>query len=76
MKPVDILLLISELEGCYTHTKRLGFEEDNAIFDQLRKKYYKTILQTQERREQSQVAQWQSRRLLIGWSLVQIQPWE
>ena len=41
MKPVDILLLISELEGCYTHTKRLGFEEDMAIFDQMKKKYYK-----------------------------------
>ena len=23
------------------HTKRLGFEEDKAIFDQMRKKYYK-----------------------------------
>ena len=41
MKPVDILLLISELEGCYMHTKRLGFQEDNEIFDQMRKKYYK-----------------------------------
>jgi len=41
MNPVDILLLLSELEGCYTHTKRLGFEEDMAIFDQMRKKYYK-----------------------------------
>jgi hypothetical protein len=41
MKPVDILLLISELEGCYTHTKKLGFKEDNEVFDQMRKKYYK-----------------------------------
>jgi hypothetical protein len=41
MKPVDILLLISELEGCCMHTKRLGFGEDNAILDQMRKKYYK-----------------------------------
>jgi len=41
MKPVDILLLISELEGCCAHTKKLGFEEDNAILDQLKKKYYK-----------------------------------
>ena len=23
------------------HTKKLGFEEDNAILDQMRKKYYK-----------------------------------
>lgn len=41
MKPVDILLLIGELEGCYSHTKRLGFMDDNQILDEMKKKYYK-----------------------------------
>jgi len=41
MKPVDILLLIGELEGCYAHTKRLGFMEDNQILEEMKKRYYK-----------------------------------
>jgi len=40
MNPVDILLLISELEGCYQHTKKLGFDKDNELIDKMRKKYY------------------------------------
>ena len=40
MKPVDILLLIGELEGCYAHTKRLGFIEDNQILEEMKKGYY------------------------------------
>jgi hypothetical protein len=41
MDPIKILLLIGELEGCYMHTKRLGFEEDNKILDDMKKRYYK-----------------------------------
>jgi len=41
MDPIKILLLLSELEGCYMHTKRLGFEEDNKILDEMKKRYYK-----------------------------------
>lgn len=41
MNPVKILLLIGELEGCYTHTKSLGFEEDKKILDKMKSKYYK-----------------------------------
>jgi hypothetical protein len=41
MKPVDILLLIGELEGCYAHTKKLGFMEDNHILEEMKKRYYK-----------------------------------
>ena len=41
MKPVDILLLISELEGSYQHTKKLGFDEDRDILRKMCDKYYK-----------------------------------
>ena len=40
LKPVDLLLLIGELEGCYAHTKKHGFTEDNEILDKMKKKYY------------------------------------
>ena len=41
MDPVKILLLIGELEGCYTHTKQLGFDEDNKILEEMKGRYYK-----------------------------------
>jgi hypothetical protein len=41
MKPVEILLLLSELEGSSTHLKYLGFNEDKKILDEMKKKYYK-----------------------------------
>ena len=41
MDPIKILLLIGELEGCYTYTRKLGFEEDNKILDEMKKRYYK-----------------------------------
>ena len=33
MEPVKILLLLSELEGSYTHLGYLGFEEDQKVLD-------------------------------------------
>jgi hypothetical protein len=41
MKPVEILLLISELEGSYQHTKKLGFDEDRDVLRKMCDKYYK-----------------------------------
>ena len=41
MKPVDILLLISELEGSYQHTKKLGFDEDRDVLRKMCDRYYK-----------------------------------
>ena len=41
MKPVDILLLISELEGSYNNAKKLGFDEDKDILRKMCDKYYK-----------------------------------
>jgi len=41
LKPVDILLLLSELEGSSTHCRRLDFLEDAAVLDEMKRKYYK-----------------------------------
>ena len=41
MEPVDILLLISELEGSYQHTKKLGFDEDRDVLRKMCDKYHK-----------------------------------
>ena len=39
--PVNILRLISELEGSYQLLRYMGFEEDMNTLDELKKKYYK-----------------------------------
>ena len=41
MKPVEILLLISELEGSYQHLKKLGLEEDMSVLSEMKARYYK-----------------------------------
>ena len=38
---INLLLLISEMEGTYQHLKYMGFEEDMNIIDEMKKKYYK-----------------------------------
>ena len=37
---VNILRLISELEGSYQLTKYMGFQEDMETLDKIKKKYY------------------------------------
>jgi len=38
---VNILRLISELEGSYQLLKNIGFEEDMNTMDEMKKRYYK-----------------------------------
>ena len=45
-KSVNILRLISELEGSYQLTKYMAFDEDNAILDEMKQRYYKLYYQT------------------------------
>ena len=40
-KPVNVLRLISELEGSYQLLKYMGFREDMDTLDKMKKKYYK-----------------------------------
>ena len=44
--PVNILRLISELEGCYQLTKYMAFDDDNAIIDEMKQRYYKLYFST------------------------------
>ena len=39
-EPVNILRLISELEGSYQLLKYMGFREDMEIINQIKKKYH------------------------------------
>jgi len=48
LKPssTNILRLLSELEGCYQLTKYMAFDEDNAILDSMKQRYYKLYFKT------------------------------
>ena len=41
MTSINLLLLISEMEGTYQHLKYMGFEEDMNTIDEMKKRYYK-----------------------------------
>lgn len=43
---INILRLLSELEGAYQLTKYMAFDEDNAIIDSMKQRYYKLYSQT------------------------------
>ena len=53
---VNILRLLSELEGSYQLTKYMAFDEDNAILDEMKQRYYKLYFQTakQEKHDSQQ----------------------
>ena len=48
LKPtsINLLRLISELEGCYQLTKYMAFDEDNAIINEIKTRYYKLYYKT------------------------------
>ena len=37
---INLLLLIGEIEGVYSHLKYMGFEEDMNTIDEMKKRYY------------------------------------
>ena len=37
---VNLLLLLSEMEGVYQHLKYMGFDEDMDTIDKMKKRYY------------------------------------
>lgn len=45
-KSVNILRLLSELEGSYQLTKYMAFDDDNAILDEMKQRYYKLYFKT------------------------------
>ena len=42
---INILRLISELEGCYQLTKYMAFDDDNKIITEMKQRYYKLYYQ-------------------------------
>ena len=49
---INILRLISELEGCYQLTKYMAFDEDNAIIDSMKQRYYKLYFKLSKEEKQ------------------------
>ena len=43
---VNILRLLSELEGAYSLTKYMAYDDDNAILTEMKNKYYKLYFKT------------------------------
>ena len=46
---INILRLLSELEGAYQLTKYMAFDDDNKVLTQMKQRYYKLYYQTVKR---------------------------
>ena len=46
---VNVLRLISELEGSYQHLKYMGYKEDMETIEEIKQRYYKLYFQTKKR---------------------------
>ena len=45
---INLLLLIGEMEGVYSHLKYMGFEEDMNVIDEMKKRYYSLYFKTKK----------------------------
>ena len=54
---INILRLLSELEGAYQLTKYMAFDDDNTIINEMKQRYYKLYYQT-VKREKLQANMW------------------
>jgi hypothetical protein len=45
---INLLLLIGEMEGVYSHLKYMGFEEDMNTIDEMKKRYYSLYFKTKK----------------------------
>ena len=43
---INLLLLIGEMEGVYSHLKYMGFEEDMKSINEMKQRYYKLYFKT------------------------------
>ena len=44
--PINLCLLLSEMEGVYQHLKYMGFKEDMETIDSMKKRYYTLYFKT------------------------------
>ena len=50
--PINILLLISEMEGTYQHLKYMGFKEDMDTITEMKGRYYKLYFKLNKEEKQ------------------------
>lgn len=52
---IDYALMIGELEGTYSHLKRMSYFEDAAVLEEMKKRYYKLYFRAlREEREKAE----------------------
>jgi hypothetical protein len=54
---INLLRFISELEGCYQFTKYMAFDEDHAIIDEMKQRYYKLYFKTSKEERASAICE-------------------
>ena len=50
--PINLLLLISEMEGTYQHLKYMGFKEDMEVIEEMKGRYYKLYFKLNKEEKQ------------------------
>lgn len=53
--PVNLLLLISELEGSSQHLKYMGFDDDEETINEIKKRFYRIYFDLKRSLRQTQV---------------------
>jgi len=51
---VNLLMLISEMEGTYQHLKFMGFEKDMKTLEEMKGRYYKLYFKTKKQENNPQ----------------------
>ena len=52
---INLLLMISEMEGTYQHLKYMGFKEDMDTINGMKQKYYKMYFRAKKEESANQV---------------------
>ena len=52
---INLLLMISEMEGTYQHLKYMGFKEDMDTINEMKQKYYKMYFRAKKEESTNQV---------------------
>ena len=50
--PINILLMLSEMEGTYQHLKYMGFKEDMEVIEEMKGMYYKLYFKLNKEEKQ------------------------
>ena len=50
--PINLLLMISEMEGTYQHLKYMGFKEDMEVIEEMKGRYYKLYFKLNKEEKQ------------------------